>query len=287
MFVTYGLLFAAFGALYAPSVAVGRDWKLVPWQLFFAAALAHGLVVGLLGWLAVAFLLLLWLVAAAHREHRGLVPGVYWKLIGVAIAMALALHAIPGFDVVVIASAVRLTPDSAPMTLKANFDKGAAGLLLLAHFTERPTPREWPMVAATGLAFGLATGAVVIGIALAIGAIRIDPKWPSLALQWLPTNLFLTCVFEEALFRGLVQKSIADSVRSRPQWRWLPIGAASALFGLAHAGGGVAVIVVAALAGVGYGLAVARTGRVEAAVLAHFVLNSTHFFLFTYPYAAR
>jgi uncharacterized protein len=128
---------------------------------------------------------------------------------------------------------------------------------------------------------------VVIGIAVAIGAVRIDPKLPSLAIQWLLINLFLTCVFEEALFRGLVQKSLADSVRSHPRWRWLPIAVASTLFGLAHAGGGVAVIVVAGLAGVGYGLAFARTGRVEAAVLAHFVLNATHFFFFTYPYAAR
>jgi uncharacterized protein len=257
MLVTHSLLFAAFATLYAPSFAVGREWKLAPWQVLFTAALVHGLLVGLLGWLAVAVLLLLWLVAAAHRRHRGLVPGIYWKLIGVAIAIALALHAIPGFDVVVVASAVRLTPDSAPMTLKANFDKGASGLLLLAYFTQRPTLREWPGIAATGVVFGLATGAVVIGIAVAIGAVRIDPKLPSLAIQWLLINLFLTCVFEEALF------------------------------GLAHAGGGVAVIVVAGLAGVGYGLAFARTGRVEAAVLAHFVLNATHFFFFTYPYAAR
>jgi uncharacterized protein len=287
MLVTHSLLFAAFATLYAPSFAVGREWKLAPWQVLFTAALVHGLLVGLLGWLAVAVLLLLWLVAAAHRRHRGLVPGIYWKLIGVAIAIALALHAIPGFDVVVVASAVRLTPDSAPMTLKANFDKGASGLLLLAYFTQRPTLREWPGIAATGVVFGLATGAVVIGIAVAIGAVRIDPKLPSLVIQWLLINLFLTCVFEEALFRGLVQKSLADSVRSHPRWRWLPIAVASTLFGLAHAGGGVAVIVVAGLAGVGYGLAFARTGRVEAAVLAHFVLNATHFFFFTYPYAAR
>jgi membrane protease YdiL (CAAX protease family) len=287
MLATYGLLFAAFAALYAPDIPLGRDRQLSPWQVVFSAALVSGLVAGLLDWLAATALVLLWLVAAAHRSRETTVPGVYWKLAAVALAIALALHLIPGFQLVVVASDVRLTPQSASMTLKANFDKGAAGLLLLAYFTNRPTLPEWPRVTAIGLAFGLATGAVVIGVVLAFGAIRIDPKLPALALQWMPINLLLTCVFEEVLFRGLVQQSIADAVRGRPQWRWLPIAVASVLFGLAHAGGGVALIVGASLAGVGYGLAYARAARVEAAVLAHFTLNATHFFLFTYPYAAR
>ena len=59
------------------------------------------------------------------------------------------------------------------------------------------------------------------------------------------------------------------------------------LFGLAHAGGGLVLIVVAALAGIGYGLAYAATRRLEASVAAHFTLNSLHFLAFTYPYAVR
>lgn len=287
MLPTYGLLFVAFAALYAPDIALGHDRKLPPWQVVFAAALASGLAVGLLDWLAAASLVLLWLVAAAHRSREPLIPGVYWKLAAVAIAIALALHLVPGFQVVIVASDVRLTPQSASMTLKANFDKGAAGLLLLAYFTSRPTLAEWTRVATTGLVFGVATGAVVIGAVLAFGVVRVDPKLPALALQWMPINLLLTCVFEEVLFRGLVQQSIADGVRGQPRWRWLPLAGASVLFGLAHAGGGPWLVVAASLAGVGYGLAYSKTGRVEAAVLAHFVLNATHFFLFTYPYAAR
>ena len=287
MLATYGLLFAAFAALYAPDIALGRDRKISPWQVVFAAAIASGLAAGLLDWLAVATLVLLWLLAAAHRSPDALIPGVYWKLAAVAIAIALALHLVPGFQLVIVASDVRLTPQSVPFTSKANFDKGAAGLLLLAYFTSRPRLAEWPRVAATGLAFGLATGAVVIGAVWAYGAVRFDPKLPALALQWMPINLLLTCVFEEVLFRGLVQQSIADHIRGRPRWRALPIAVASVLFGLAHAGGGAALVVAASLAGVGYGIAYTRAGRIEAAVLAHFVLNATHFLLFTYPYAVR
>ena len=116
---------------------------------------------------------------------------------------------------------------------------------------------------------------------------RFDPKWSSVALAWMPINLFLTCVFEGVLFRGVVQQGLADALRHRPRWRWVPLAVASMLFGLAHAGGGPALVAAASLAGVGYGSAYLLTGRVEAAVLAHFMLNAAHFFLFTYPYAAR
>ena len=287
MLATYGLLFAAFAALYAPNIPLGRSRAAPPWQLVFTAAIVSGMVTGLLDWRAASALLLLWLVAAAHRRCKAPIPAIYWKLAAIALAIALALHLFPGFRLVTVASDVRLTLQSVPMTVKANFDKGAAGLLLLAYFTPRPILVEWPRVVTTGIALGLATGTVVIGAVAASGAIRVDPKLPALALQWVPINLLLTCVFEEVLFRGLVQQSIADGVRRRRQWRWLPIAVASVLFGLVHAGGGPLLIAAAGLAGVGYGLAYARAGYVEAAVLAHFVLNASHFFLFTYPYAAR
>ena len=76
-------------------------------------------------------------------------------------------------------------------------------------------------------------------------------------------------------------------VANRLRWKWLPLLAASVLFGLAHAAGGPVLIVVATMAGAGYGLAYAISGRVEAAIVAHVTLNSLHFLFFTYPYAVR
>jgi uncharacterized membrane protein YedE/YeeE len=59
------------------------------------------------------------------------------------LAFALALHLMPGFANLVIASGIRLTADAKPMTLYANFDKGAAGLVLLAFFSRRTAGRCW------------------------------------------------------------------------------------------------------------------------------------------------
>lgn len=284
---TYGLLFAAFVALYAPRFSISSRLTLSPWQVLFVAAVVGGLIDGLLTWSAVAGLASLWIAAALSAHAHGNVARTVWKLLALAIAAALALHLVPGFANTVVERDVRLSADSALMTIKANFDKGAAGLVLLAYFCERPRLSDWPRLIGIGMGVGAVTAAVVIGLVVAFGPVRFDPKWSPVALAWLPINLFLTCVFEEVLFRGVLQRSMSAALRNLPRWRWVPLTVASLLFGLAHAGGGPALILAASLAGVGYGSAYLFTGRIESAVLAHFMLNAAHFFLFTYPYVAR
>jgi membrane protease YdiL (CAAX protease family) len=61
---------------------------------------------------------------------------------------------------------------------------------------------------------------------------------------------------------------------------------AAVLFGLVHFAGGAGYVLVAGLAGVGYGLAY-RRGGLQASVMAHFGLNLLHFSLFAYPMLAR
>ena len=60
---------------------------------------------------------------------------------------------------------------------------------------------------------------------------------------------------------------------------------ASILFGLAHAPAGWQWMLLAGLAGVGYGLAY-RFGGLGAAIATHFGLNVLHFLFFTYPMLA-
>ncbi|MNP62935.1 CAAX amino terminal protease self- immunity [compost metagenome] len=62
--------------------------------------------------------------------------------------------------------------------------------------------------------------------------------------------------------------------------------AASVLFGLAHIGGGWQWVLLATLAGTGYGIAYHR-GGLAAAVSTHFGFNLLHFGLFTYPMLSR
>jgi len=63
----------------------------------------------------------------------------------------------------------------------------------------------------------------------------------------------------------------------------LALAIASVLFGLSHFWGGWSYVALATVAGLGYGWIYQRTQRIAASILAHFALNTTYFFLFTYP----
>ncbi|MGH7577476.1 MAG: lysostaphin resistance A-like protein [Longimicrobiales bacterium] len=136
-----------------------------------------------------------------------------------------------------------------------------------------------------GLAIAIVTTVVCLGLGVAVGRIAPEPKWPHLGWLWALNNLLLVCMTEEAVFRGYLQGELSRRFSGVRHGDILAIGIAATLFGLAHAAGGIGLIVVAGLAGVGYGLAY-RVGGLQAAVLAHFGLNLTHFTLFTYPLLA-
>lgn len=286
MQLTYGLLFLAFPALYLPALKLGRVVVLHPWQVLLVAALLAAMAQRTLGWLALLPVAALWVLAYSSSRSTG--ARRTWLVAATTmVAIGLALHLFPGFPDPVVVRDFQLSPASEPMTLRANVDKGVAGLLLLAYLSPRPSARQWPRLMATGLGIGVATATLVIAGVFSTGAIRFDPKWPSIALAWMPINLLLTCVFEEMLFRGIVQRGFETRFAGVRSLRLLPLAVASVLFGLVHAGGGILLIVAAAAAGLGYGIAYRRAAYVEAAIVAHFTLNAAHFFLFTYPYAAR
>lgn len=256
------------------------------WVVAFAAACLAGLVASP-GVLEPTALLPLAVLAALAW---GGVAAPRWRCVPTALAAVLALvlslHLLPGFHPVILFHDVRLTPDAAPFALALSFDKGAAGLVLLGAFCVRAT--TWRQFASQGAVIAvaaLATATVLIGIALAAGYVRLEPKWPEAAPAFLVANLLFTCVAEEAFFRGLIQERLmrlADA-RRQPAWNWIAIAVSTALFGLAHAGGGSTWMLVATLAGLGYAAIYARTRTIEGAILVHFIVNAAHFLGFTYP----
>lgn len=275
------LLMAAIAAVWLPRP---HGWPAAapPWALLFVAALAGGWAQGLLAPFALAALALLVLLTRLAARTRG--TAWQWAAWGLLVlwCAALVLHRVPGFHNPVVIDAVRFTADAAPFTQYLNFDKGAVGLVLLAWLAPRLQRGDaFGRLAATTVLTWALTSAAVLGLALAGGLVRPAFKLPAQAGLFLAVNLFLTCVAEQALFRLLVQ----DRVRA-----WPMRGAAvlatvlsALLFGLAHAGGGVAMVLLASLAGLGHAMVYERTRRIEAAILVHFGLNATHFLAFTYP----
>ena len=104
-------------------------------------------------------------------------------------------------------------------------------------------------------------------------------------------NLLLVCVVEEVFFRGFIQDQIKKLFlykQYNPRISSvLAIIISAIYFGFAHYHSGVIMIILAAIAGVGYGFVFNRSGRIESAILTHFGLNFIHFLFFTYPALAK
>lgn len=192
---------------------------------------------------------------------------------------ALMLHSVPGFGNVLILNQVRTGPDSLPFTLYLNLDKplvffalwlACPGLLGAHHHVINP--RTWLVLPAL---------LALLPIAWAIGTLHPESSFPDWLWLFMLNNLLITCVVEEALFRGFLQPRLCKIFNVTGG-----IIAASLLFGLAHLAGGMILVLFASLAGLGYGLAFYFSQRLWVAIGFHFIFNLTHLLLFSYPAAS-
>jgi membrane protease YdiL (CAAX protease family) len=205
-----------------------------------------------------------------------------------AMCAGLMLHVLPGFHNPQVISNVVLSPGGLPYTKYLNADKLIAGLFLLAIYLRR-TERSERSERLPGFIWRFAVlVAIVILLSLALGFVRWDPKWVSWFPWWAIALMVFTAMPEEALFRGVVQTAVArwlggarDAPRRRAELTAIVI--AGTLFGVAHLAGGPLYVLLATVAGIGYGWIFARTRSILAAIAAHSGLDVVHFLFFTYP----
>lgn len=204
----------------------------------------------------------------------------------VAASLGLMAHVVPGFSNLLIVKDAIVSRDGVPFTLYLNFDKALIGLVLLTFVTPLAASRaDWLGMLRAALPRILAVIAVVLGAAFALGYVRVDPKWLPFFPLWAWANLLFTCTAEEAVFRGVIQRLLAgDGSQARDGRAFAALLIAGVLFGAVHFAGGPRLMVMASIAGAGYGWVYWRSGyRIEASILAHFLLNATHILFFTYP----
>lgn len=281
---------ATFSALLLTTLALWFGARV--WMPVFLIAIGLGYVSGAVSglgalWIIVLCELCLWFCHFKRqprnaRNRAGLVStfaGI------VVVCLLLGTHTLPGFNNLLVAENLVISPGAAPYTLYLNFDKATVGILLLGLIHQQLMSRwaEWREALQAGAPILLLTVVVLMACSLAVGYVQLDPKWHSLFWIWAASNLLLTCLSEEAFFRGFIQRELFAALEGRTHAHWIAISVSAVLFGLAHIAGGWTYVALAALAGFGYAVVCQRTGRVEMAMLTHFSLNATHFLLFTYP----
>ena len=211
-----------------------------------------------------------WLGLAGHNLRQ---IGLYAGFIATVL---LSLHYWPGFDQQQIWAPRRICPDCAPFSLTLYFDQLliiAVWLpLLIGSLTPKAGMDVW-------LAF-LATLAGSIILAMVTGLIAFDPRLPTTALLIFAGVNLVTVIAEEILFRGLLQGRILKPLGGFNAW-WLT----AVIFGAAHLPfAGPVFAIVAGLAGLGYGYVYWKTGSLIPAIMLHWLVNLTHFALFSYPF---
>ncbi|MDE8604490.1 CPBP family intramembrane metalloprotease [Marinomonas sp. RSW2] len=195
------------------------------------------------------------------------------------------MHLLPGFYNYAVVLKQTISVDTIPFSLYANFDKGLVGLFVLVYFFRGQASADYFQVLQkpiTVLLIFFLTPCLALGLAMLLGLIQIDVKVPVFWLYFLGINLFFTCVAEEAFFCGFLQQELSKILHGESYLFIVPLIPAL-LFGIAHIGGGLEYAFIASAAGLGYGIIFHITKRIEWPILCHFVLNSLHFFLFTYP----
>lgn len=207
-------------------------------------------------------------------EH--LLPSWLW-LSGVFICgIALAAHLLPGFTATPLWDARQISPDAAPYALRLSWDKALLGLTLLAWWLGQSQPAGTSWTKAL-----LACGITLLAVPpLALGLCLVDwqPKWPDGLLLWLAVNLGVAVLAEELLFRGLLQPALIKRLGN-----WPGLLLCAALFGAAHLPFSPLFALVAAVAGLGYGLAFHYSKRLSLAIALHGAVNLLHFLLLSYP----
>lgn len=214
-------------------------------------------------------------------------PSLLWQTVGwtlfIIFALALGLRALPWFTPLETLQTTehlfRFSPEKAVLIVLV-----PAMVLVPWSGNKRRIPARHPLLTSSLILLG--TLAVVIPLALHRGF--IEPGWAPHSLEylgyWLAYNLIFTCIIEESFFRGILQTAFirwfCRFLRTQTA-QIAGIAVTALLFGLVHLRGGLDFAILAAIAGVGYGLVYEMTGKLHYAVLVHFAVNAVWMLAFS------
>lgn len=203
-------------------------------------------------------------------------PNWLWLVLTLLGGIALAAHLLPGFKPWLLWEPRRLSVDAAPYALRLSWDKLLLGTTLLAWWLAQ-TPRPAISHKRAGLACVITLLSIPL-LAIALGLVAWQPKWPEGLALWLAVNLGVAVMAEELLFRGVLQSALIKRLGV-----WPGVLLTAGLFGAAHLPFSALFALLASIAGLGYGLAFLYSGRLSLAIALHAAVNLLHVLLLSYP----
>lgn len=183
----------------------------------------------------------------------------------------------------------KFSPISAPFFLRINIEKAVLGIILAAYLVKiASTFNEWKKIIKEFFSVYSVIVLLLLTPAVITNYIKFDFKIPSEIYLFILNNLLLTCLAEEVIFRGFLQKNIYNILQKMFKLKQaaplIAIFSVSLLFGFFHYKMGILMMIFSFIASVGYGYAYQKSEKIESAILVHFGVNITHFIFFTYPY---
>lgn len=285
--LTYIFLYLAVVLLWVPS------FKKIPfWSFSLLISIVLGLVSQRIDLIGLVFILLFGCatlclnnkkIPSAERVLSAMV--VFFLGLGLGLS---GMHLLPGFQNLRVLNGVYISSNGIPFSLYLNFDKTIVGLFIVGILHQRITTRaEWHDMFRTMVPRALLVMFIVALVSFSFRFVWFDPKLSQDLPLWAVTNLLFVCLAEEGFFRGFIQKYLCLILQRVNYGNVIAIIVTSVLFGLSHFMGGPRYVLLATVAGMGYGWIYWRTQRIEASIITHFTLNLVHFLFFTYPALAN
>lgn len=280
------LCYYILGATIVASVGL-RAWPInkgaLVWVPLLLAAIAAAIHERTLSPVALLSMSALALCGIAFQNSKSKAIRDVALFLGLILALALSTHKAPGFNNLKLLDGIALSAISKPVTLYANFDKAFAGLMLYSFFLPPArTPLHESVYA--GVVGGSVATLCVMVPALLFGLVATDVKGPGAPIiEFLGINLLFVSVTEEVFFRGVIQERLTQCFIGKPSLSFVPVLISAGAFAMVHAQGGIQLVTFAGLAGLCYAFIYKKTESIEAAIIAHWLVNAAHFVFFTYP----
>lgn len=252
--------------------------------VFFLVTLVMALYAGRIEWMALPGIVLMGgLFYYGLNGTRKLARGLCFGL-AIVCSAAVCLAKLPYIHDWRVVASMTISPDAIPYSMYLNFDKSLIGLFFICFSAySLANGGRWRSTLKKGLIVGVVATLALMPLAIYLGYVHYDFKFTDFFYLWAAHNLFFTCFAEEALFRGMIQRFFQFRLQNVRHGRWIAIIIGALLFGAAHYPGGLKYVLLASVAGLFYGYAFMKTEKIEASILAHFMVNTVHFVFFTYP----